>query len=200
MKHYLITDTEQNKEIEYYLGDGQAKPPTNPVEIRQAKIDKFKRKKILENELTILESKKYPDEEEIRKIWLKKLNICINKALEEIEFLDRESEMIGIGESLKAKGENKNIHTQNPPPKSSKGIQFFHIPALPKVDNINMEGGNVVETFEGGKMQGMADPNIRMNKTTELKEGVFKPGYPEHTMTIAEWGEIEYQRMMENKQ
>lgn len=207
MNHYSLLDENSKRAWKFSMHPEESRdaPKVTPQEDRANKIEEFKRKKLIEQQIEKL--KNSTDDGDIKEFWLNMLNLSIIKAIAGLKSIDLEFQLLVYRDSLP-------LDQRGPPeaPKEKKPIEMFHIPkgALDGQSYMFGDGqvsqvsaaptSNVVKTYQetGERVTVNTSDNsidARLNLREQMKAQVFQPHWNQPTMTIEEFGEMEYQDM-----
>ena len=215
MDHYELVDEAAKKIWKASMNPEEARsqPKITPHDDRAAKIEEFKKKKLIEQKIEKL--KESEDDGDIKEFWLNMIYMGIMKAIAALKSIDLEFQLLVYRDSLP---EDKKGPSE--PPKEKKPLEVFHIPkgaidGMPYMfgDQTAAAGvapeasagePSVVKTYAetGERVQVTMDSknvNDRVNLREQMKAQVFQPHWNQPTMSLEEFGEREYQDMMQRE-
>jgi hypothetical protein len=171
---------------------------------REAKIKEFRRKKLIEQQIDKLKDSE--DVSDVKEFWMNMIYISIIKSISGLKSIDMEFMILVYRDSLPL-----DKRGPSEPPKEKKPMEMFHIPKEAVPGTPYMLGNpeeqqptgqsSVVKTFNetGNRVSvdtGISDANARSQIKDQMKAQVFQPCWNQPTMSLDEFGEMEYQDMM----
>ena len=216
MNHYELLDEVSKKvwKASIHPEEARSAPKLSAMDERAEKIEEHKRKKLIEQKIEKLKDSE--DDDDIKEFWMNMLYMAILKAISGLRSIDLEFQLLVYRDSLPQDQRGPS----QPPDGPKKPLQTFHIPkggleGMPYMfgdaeahaaqPNPNAtSGSSVVKTYQ--------ETGERLNVTAKLKDfndmaqlrdkykaQVFQPGWAQPTMSLEEFGEMEYQNMMERE-
>mmetsp|Transcript_9600 Transcript_9600/g.9387 ORF Transcript_9600/g.9387 Transcript_9600/m.9387 type:complete len:286 (-) Transcript_9600:5-862(-) len=211
MDHYNLVDEASKKIWKASMHPEEASnvPKMTATEDRAAKIEEFKKKKLIEAQIEKLKGS--DDDKDIKEFWLNMIYQGIMKSISGLKSIDLEFQLLVYRDSLPAEARKPSE-----PPKEKKPIQMFHIPKGALAGKSYMFGDgeeaelpsqapladpSVVRTYQetGERVAvdvGSNQVNDRVNLRGQMEAQVFQPHWNQPTMSLEEFGEMEYQDMM----
>lgn len=173
---------------------------------REAKIQEFKKKKMIE--LQIEKLKDSEEDSDVKEFWMNMIYISIIKSVSGLKSIDLEFQILVYRDSLPL-----DQRGPSEPPKEKKPLEVFHIPkeavqGMPYMFGNQEEQqqpvsqSSIVKTFnETGQRisvnTGTKEVNSRANIRENMKAQVFQPCWDQPTMSLEEYGDIQYEDMMQ---
>jgi immunoglobulin-binding protein 1 len=151
---------------------------------REEKIQSFKEKKELENKIKNLENIK--DEDSRREVLKLQIESTILKAIEDIRMINMEMQL----QDHKEKMDKAKLAGIEPKPEKVTPMKVWHVPKPTQQDQSFMLSQTKTVCQH-------CDPFYNTKYREELQAQVFQPGFSQPTMTLEEFGDKEYKKMME---
>lgn len=194
MQHYenldkdvFFTQLQQGKDLNELK---QGLIPSQKLSAGDARTKLIKRhqlKKTLKQEMELL--KKSTDEKQIKEYYQKLINFCIILAFEAINTNVKELDAI------------KYLETHNPlppPPEEVKAKIIIQKKGKPEIFTIVGSGQPPAPAENPGVLGPTVPVQVYEDKKWQFHKDVFKPGFPQPTMTLEEYGDYEKERMLAN--
>jgi len=210
--HYeLLEDTTKKAwKMSIHPEEARDMPKLSANDDRNAKIEEFKKKKVLE--LKIEKLKDSEEDADIKEFWMNMIHMAIMKSISAFKSIDLEFQLLVYRDSLPQEQRGPS----QPPTGPKKPIEMFHIPegALDGKPYMFGEGGgaqqqpassgSVVKTFQetGERVTVNAksqDINDRAALHQNIKTQVFQPGWAQPTMSLDEFADNEIAGMRERE-
>ncbi|KAL2840997.1 TAP42-like protein [Aspergillus pseudoustus] len=192
---YALLNPKDKKLYERYA----ANPPsfsltqTNDAATRRdVKITRFKEEKELKQRLEYLSENQHQlqsDEDNVRQLYLAEINLYTHQAFQSLDLLTQELSMLSMIRKMPPRPE---LSDENDERRRDRGSDANYSERLDPPISQLLQGGKFgpLLSKDGKPMQ----PFTLLDRRTQLRDGVFRPGHNLPTMTIDEYIEEEHRR------
>ncbi|BFZ53505.1 Type 2A phosphatase-associated protein 42 [Savitreella phatthalungensis] len=190
---YSLAHIEDASTVRKYLkrtasADDQAK--LDASDQRQARIERFRREKALEESIAALQKKSKvggnnDDEENLRTLHLQSIRLAVSKALQEVEAISREQEILRM---RPVDFQPRNSHGPSRAEREAQAEQAtWRVDASRGKESLIDQSGRPLQPF-------VIAPSGSGSTRDRMRREVFRPDHSLPTMTIDEYLELERQR------